>query len=167
MCLSLASLVQPSPSQSSLVEPSPSPEPTRVKHFAGAPLQGRLLALPTNIRQGGKAYQRQTLQLITKINTLRPKEALYYRPLGSINKDPTMARWSQMTPLVLLDHLKAKNFDKLRVYEVGDEQIKVLQHQHRISDSNVLILVRMLNLVHETLEHLFTGRKMFQILEIC
>jgi hypothetical protein len=33
-------------------------EPTRVKHFSGAPLYGRLLASPTNIRLGLKGLPR-------------------------------------------------------------------------------------------------------------
>ncbi len=45
-CLSLKSL-------SSLVEClQVRQEPTRAKHLSGAPLQGRSLAFPTNIRQG-------------------------------------------------------------------------------------------------------------------
>ncbi len=34
------------------------PEPTRVKHFLGAPLQGRILAFPANIRLGCKKHAR-------------------------------------------------------------------------------------------------------------
>ncbi len=37
----------------------------------GAPLQGRLLASPTNIRLGWKISQQQTLQLITNIRKFR------------------------------------------------------------------------------------------------
>ncbi len=48
--LSLASL-------SSLVEClQVRPNPTRVKHLSGAPLKGRLLALPTNIRIGSRVF---------------------------------------------------------------------------------------------------------------
>ncbi len=34
------------------------PGPTQLKHLSGAPLQGRPLALPTNIRLGWKSLQR-------------------------------------------------------------------------------------------------------------
>jgi hypothetical protein len=40
------------------------------EHLSGAPLWGRLLALPTNNRQCWKAYHEQTLYLITKMYNL-------------------------------------------------------------------------------------------------
>ncbi len=47
------------------------PGPTQVKHLSG-PLQGRFLALRTNIRLGQKTCQAQTLQLTMKSRDLRP-----------------------------------------------------------------------------------------------
>jgi len=47
-------------------------EPTRGKHLSDAPLWGRLLALPTNIRLDWKILQGQTLYLIMKSCNLRP-----------------------------------------------------------------------------------------------
>jgi hypothetical protein len=47
-------------------------EPTRVKELSGAPLQGRLLALPPKTDLAGKTYKGQTVQLITNINKLQP-----------------------------------------------------------------------------------------------
>jgi hypothetical protein len=51
-------------------------EPTLLKNFSGAPLSGKLLAMPTNNAQAEKLCQGQTLSLITNFFYLRTKEVL-------------------------------------------------------------------------------------------
>jgi hypothetical protein len=46
-------------------------EPAREKHLSGAPLLGRLLALPVTLDYIGKAYHGQPLMLIMNVSKLR------------------------------------------------------------------------------------------------
>jgi hypothetical protein len=47
-------------------------KPTRAKHLSGAPLQGRPLALPSNIRQGWKGLPGKITLAYYEIRKLRP-----------------------------------------------------------------------------------------------
>jgi len=80
------------------------PESTRVKHLSGAPIQCRLLTLPTNIRQDRKgwpgtntvAYNKNSLTTAVKFfNTLTPDgTATDRQEVTIVAGTRPLARWS-------------------------------------------------------------------------